>query len=357
MAAVEVGLAVELVLPRPAHHLAPQDLAGDVALVCGANEAYAAVESTVLDFGVYPVEVRQGFHRLFEDGWTPALTVSQHCAHPPHPERPDLSRYSVLNGWTASHFIREEWYSMDALHRNAVGWEDDYTDPEGWCLVAQTTAHETGFHETTFYQFLSILKAGGFIPGAGTHRRGRVTCKGAFCCKEMGLCLGRANLTRAKDLHGHMRASTFPVVLELECVQLKKTSNTGFCARGNVGVLHPGVRIRKVHFSMSACNNSEPWAAPRCKPGGMKSSLVGHAPGGWGLGETGAGAGPTFHVVGRSPTYRFPRTPGTQPNAKASGCARTAVFSTALAVTSATAVAGSSCRRPAARSFSVPRRR
>ena len=156
------------------------------------------------------------------------------------------SSLGVLHGPYASHFKRDEWCSMDVVHANAVGWELDYRDPEGW---TGPTFGETGFHETTFYQFLSILKAGGFIPGAGTHRRGRVTCKGAFCCKEMGLCLGRADLSRAKDLDGHMRASTFPVVLELECVQLKRTSNTGFCARGPVGVLHPGVRVVKLHFS------------------------------------------------------------------------------------------------------------
>jgi len=282
----------------------------DVALACGANEAYAAVESTVLDFGASQVEVRQGFHRLFEDGWAPALTVSQPCAHPPHPERPDLSRYSVLNGWTASHFIREEWYCMDVLHRNAVGWEDDYTDPEGWCLVAQTTAHETGFHETTFYQFLSILQAGGFIPGAGTHRRGRVTCRGAFCCKEMGLCLGRANLSRAKDLHGHMRASTFPVVLELECVQLKKTSNTGFCARGNVGVLHPGVRIRKVHFSMLRMQQFRALGSPEVQARWHEIVPCGSCA--WGLGpggNGGGGAGSNVSCCGAFTHISFPTHP------------------------------------------------
>ena len=275
VAAAEV--AVEQVLRCPAHPLVPR--VGDLALVRDAPEAYAAVESTVLDLhGVNPVEVRNGYHRLFEDGWAPALTISQHSVHPPHPERPDLSLYSVLHSVSASHFIREEWYSMDVLHRNAVGWEDDYADPEGW---GENTFGETGFHETTFIQFLSILKAGGFVPGPGTHRRGRVSCKGAFCCKEMGLCLGRADLSRAKDLHGNMRACTFPVILELECVQLKKISNIAFCARGNVGVLHPGVRIRKVHFSMLRMQRFQALGSPEVQARWHEIIPCGSGASGW----------------------------------------------------------------------------
>ena len=93
-------------------------------------------------YGVCKTEVHNGFQRLYADGWQPALTVSTHKAHPPHAERPDLSIYSVLYGPYKSHFRQDEWCSMDVVHSNAVGWELDYRDPEGW----RGTFGETGYH-------------------------------------------------------------------------------------------------------------------------------------------------------------------------------------------------------------------
>ena len=216
-----------------------------------ADSPEAAVEAVRLfaeDQQLNTMEMRLGYDRLFADGWRPQVTLGNHVPHPPHPERADLSAYSTLRGYQRAWFLQNEWFSMDlTMHMPASDdtWYESYRDPE-WGTDLQGYR---AFHETTFFEFIGILRAGAFIPGEGQHRKGRTSYRGAFCVEEMGMAIGRANHHRARDAEGHMQAWTFPVVLEIQCVQLVKLGPTKRVCPGRQWTAHPGVKVLRFHFS------------------------------------------------------------------------------------------------------------
>ena len=115
---------------------------------------------------------------------------------------------------------------------------------------------KTMFHGTEWGAAFQIVCNRAFIIGPGTHGiRGR-SMAGCWCVPTLPDALLRCNPNRFMDHeHGYSRWSC-PVVLQLRAVRLVRVPrSTMHCAPGEIGRVHNGLVIDKIHFNTKLMQN------------------------------------------------------------------------------------------------------
>ena len=126
-------------------------------------------------------------------------------------------------------------------------------DDEEWEVrLDRNVTVQTRFHGTNFAALIMIARTGGFIPGLNGHGlRGRYF-QGCFTATTLGQALERCDSLRVRDHNGRLRASSMPIVLEMDAINVQRYHRHRIdlgVTSGLPGKVIAGVRIKKVHVN------------------------------------------------------------------------------------------------------------
>ena len=142
----------------------------------------------------------------------------------------------------------QDWYCIDVgMHLRQL----NDVENELWNLSLDSTV-QTRFHGTNFAALIMIARTGGFIPGLNGHGLRGKYFQGCFTATTLGQALERCDSLRVRDYNGRLRASSMPIVLEMDAINVQRyhrhRSDLGVTS-GPPGKVIAGVRIKKVHVN------------------------------------------------------------------------------------------------------------
>ena len=170
-----------------------------------------------------------------------------------HPKMPD-SEFSTFS--TDGSYILADKFAMadvDTAVRTLteVGWEVKY-------VSTPDEKQKRTFHGTTFLSFLKILRSGGMIPGPNGHSFRRRHFKGVFSASSVAEAFERVDHEQGVDEQNVLHPCAMPVVLELECGELRRYHSSRrdlFVTPGSEGCVLPVAKIVRVHISLRRLEN------------------------------------------------------------------------------------------------------